>query len=520
MVEKKKTIRCAIYTRKSTDEGLEQEFNSLDAQRMAGENYIASQTGEGWVCLPEQYNDGGYTGGNMERPALKRLMADAEAGKLDCIVVYKVDRLSRSLMDFAKILGVLEKKEVSFVSVTQHFNTTNSMGRLTLNILLSFAQFEREVISERTRDKIAMARQQGKWSGGIPVLGYDISPEGKGLVINDAEAEQVRRTFELYLEHHSLLAVVDELDRRGWTNKTWVTKKGALHQGKPYNKNSLHNLLTNPLYIGKIRHHKEVYEGEHEGIIENAVFEKVQRILRQNSRAGNKLLFQPTAKKNGGILNGILRCKSCGCGMSHSYSKKQTKRYRYYVCQNAQNRGWSNCPHPSLPADEIEKFVVEEIRNICQDETLIREIVQQSHSAHKAEITEYTKQYKLAKKELAKRQRELDSLRLAVHQPDTAARIDALQEQVKQMELKAADLLAHITEIKGTVLDAEELAGACRKFNPVWDTLTSKEQWRILKLLLERVEFDAGDSSISLCFHPVGVKLLNEELTEPENVAS
>ena len=208
-------IRCAIYTRKSTDEGLDQEFNSLDAQRESGEAYIASQKNEGWTCLPDRYDDGGYTGGNTDRPALQRLMADIEAGRVDCIVVYKVDRLSRSLMDFARMMTTFEKHSVSFVSVTQQFNTTHSMGRLTLNILLSFAQFEREIISERTRDKIAAARRKGKWAGGRPVLGYDLvsQPGGGRLEVNRSEADRVQRIFDIYLELGSLMPVVAECAR-------------------------------------------------------------------------------------------------------------------------------------------------------------------------------------------------------------------------------------------------------------------------------------------------------------------
>jgi len=221
--ESPKTIRCAIYTRKSTEEGLEQEFNSLDAQRESAEAYITSQKGQGWTCLPNQYNDGGYSGGNMDRPAIGQLMADIDAGIIDCVVVYKVDRLSRSLMDFARILERFEIKGVSFVSVTQQFNTTTSMGRLTLNILLSFAQFEREVISERTRDKIAMARKRGKYTGGRPVLGYDVSAEVGKLVVNPIEAERVRTIFDMYLRLDGVLPVVDELRRFGWTTKTWIT---------------------------------------------------------------------------------------------------------------------------------------------------------------------------------------------------------------------------------------------------------------------------------------------------------
>jgi site-specific DNA recombinase len=216
-------VRCAIYTRKSTEEGLEQEFNSLDAQRESGEAYIKSQAHEGWVCLPAHYDDGGFTGGNMDRPAVRRLLADIEAGKIDCVVVYKVDRLSRSLLDFAKMMEIFDEHQVSFVSVTQQFNTASSMGRLVLNVLLSFAQFEREIISERTRDKIAAARRRGKWSGGMPLLGYDVGPRGSKLAINDDEAGRVRAIFQLYVEYQALLPVVQELERRA----------GATRLGRP-----------------------------------------------------------------------------------------------------------------------------------------------------------------------------------------------------------------------------------------------------------------------------------------------
>jgi site-specific DNA recombinase len=228
-----KQVRCAIYTRKSSEEGLDQAFNSLHAQREAAEAFIASQRHEGWVCLPERYDDGGYSGGNTERPALRRLMADIEAGKVDAVVVYKVDRLSRSLLDFARLMGTFERHNVSFVSVTQQFNTAHSMGRLTLNILLSFAQFERELVSERTRDKIAATRRKGKWSGGRPILGYDVDRERMRLVVNPAEAERVREIVALYLRTQSLLATARELNRRGWTTKKWTSRDGRPMGGTP-----------------------------------------------------------------------------------------------------------------------------------------------------------------------------------------------------------------------------------------------------------------------------------------------
>jgi site-specific DNA recombinase len=262
MTQPPKTIRCAIYTRKSTEEGLEREFNSLDAQREAALAYIASQQHEGWSALPQRYDDGGFTGGNMDRPALKRLLADIQAGQIDCVLTYKVDRLSRSLLDFAKIMACLDQHQVSFVSVTQQFNTATSMGRLILNVLLSFAQFEREIISERTRDKIAAARRKGKWSGGMPLLGYDVEPRGSKLVIHEQEAARVRAIFRLYLQHQALLPVVQDLERRDWRTKRWQTRKGHPRGGRLFTNTSLQKILTNITYAGQIRYKGEIHPGE------------------------------------------------------------------------------------------------------------------------------------------------------------------------------------------------------------------------------------------------------------------
>jgi site-specific DNA recombinase len=237
-------VRCAIYTRKSTEEGLEQPFNSLDAQRQAAEAYIVSQQHQGWLALPERYEDGGFTGANLDRPALQHLLHDIAAGRIDCVLVYKVDRLSRSLLDFARIMEIFDRHRVSFVSITQLFNTATSMGRLVLNMLLSFAQFERELVSERTRDKIAATRRQGKWVGGMPLLGYDVDRPGAKLHVNDAEAARVRAMFALCLEHQALLPVVRELDRRGWRTKRWRTRQGRERGGRLFTKNTLHRLLT------------------------------------------------------------------------------------------------------------------------------------------------------------------------------------------------------------------------------------------------------------------------------------
>jgi site-specific DNA recombinase len=278
--EAKGTVHCAIYTRKSSEEGLEQPFNSLDAQREACEAYISSQRHEGWKMLSNRYDDGGYSGGSMERPALKRLLQDIEASKVNVIVVYKVDRLTRSLADFAKIVEALDAKGVSFVSVTQQFNTTTSMGRLTLNILLSFAQFEREVTGERIRDKIAASKRKGMWMGGMIPLGYDL--EGRKLVPNPKEAQLVSKIFSLYLQLGCVSKLAKQLDREKIRSKVWVTRTGTRLGGVPFARGALYDLLRNRLYIGEIRHREKWYPGEQKGIVSLELWQKVQAQLESN----------------------------------------------------------------------------------------------------------------------------------------------------------------------------------------------------------------------------------------------
>ena len=319
-------IRCAIYTRKSTEEGLDQEFNSLHAQREAAEAYIKSQRHLGWTMLPQHYDDGGFTGANLDRPALQNLLEQVEAGRIDCVVVYKVDRLSRSLLDFARLMGVFEERSVSFVSVTQQFNTTTSLGRLTLNILSSFAQFERELISERTRDKMSAARRKGKWTGGIPMLGYDVDPRGGRLVVNEAEAERVREIFDLYRQHRSVASVLEELHRRKWITKSWIKKDGAQWRGSAFTKNKLVRLLTNAIYMGKVEHKGATVAGEQDAIVASDVWQAVNDDLRGARRGANGLIRTPQKA----LLKGVLFCGSCEQPMVPTYTAKGDRRYRYY----------------------------------------------------------------------------------------------------------------------------------------------------------------------------------------------
>ena len=357
-------LRCAIYTRKSTEEGLDQEFNSLHAQREAAQAYIASQQQAGWLCLPQAYDDGGYTGGNMDRPALARLLADIAQGQIDCVVVNRVDRLSRSLLDFARIMDTFEQHGVTFVSVTQAFNTATSMGRLLLNVLLSFAQFERELIAERTRDKIAAARRKGKWSGGMPLLGYDVEPRGSKLVVHAAEAARVRAIFELYRQKQALVPVVRELRRRGWTNKQWVTRKGQKRGGHAFTKASLYRLLTCVAYVGQIRYRGEAHPGEHTAIVATQLWQEVQALLRQH---GPGYRAEPRTS-SWALLKGLLYCRACGCAMTPAFTSKGATRYRYYVCRQAV-QGHA-CPARSIPALAMEQCVVQQLQALAGEAQL------------------------------------------------------------------------------------------------------------------------------------------------------
>jgi DNA invertase Pin-like site-specific DNA recombinase len=286
-VERVRLLRCAIYTRKSTEEGLAHEFNTLEAQRESAEAYVQSQVHAGWVTLAQRYDDGGYTGANLERPALRKLLADIEAGRIDCVLVYKIDRLSRSLLDFARLMEIFERRNVSLVSVTQPLNTTGSLGRLTLNILLSFAEFERTMISDRTRDKMGASRRKGKWVGGMPALRYDVAEAGGRLVVNPEEADRVRSIYALYLEHPSVASALVEMQARQWMTKRWRTREGKERKGRPFTRVILHRLLKNILYIGKVPHHGAVYTGEQLPIGEDVVWNLVSEKLKQERTAGS-----------------------------------------------------------------------------------------------------------------------------------------------------------------------------------------------------------------------------------------
>ncbi len=358
--------RCAVYTRKSSDEGLEQSFNSLHAQREACEAYIKSQAHEGWKLVKTPYDDGGFSGGSMERPAVKRLMADLRQGLIDVVVVYKVDRLTRSLADFAKIVEILDGHGTSFVSITQQFNTTSSMGRLTLNVLLSFAQFEREVTGERIRDKIAASKRKGMWMGGNLPLGYDVL--NRQLAINDAEAETVRYIFQRYVELGTVSVLQADLKQRGTVSKVWTSTTGNVRGGVGYSRGALYYLLRNQIYLGRIAHKNESYDGQHAPIVDQILWDQVQASLSANRSGQGRVLSVSSRSPLAGLL-----FDDRGNVMSPTHTKKSNgRRYRYYVSQALlQNDRACSGSVNRIPAEAIEQLVDAQIsRLLCPTDDL------------------------------------------------------------------------------------------------------------------------------------------------------
>ncbi len=509
-----RVFRCAVYTRKSTDQGLEQEFNSLDAQRESAEAYARSQASLGWVVLPERYDDPGCTGANTERAGLQKLLADIRAGKIDVLLVYKIDRLTRSLRDFAKLMELLEQHEVALVSVTQLLNTATPMGRLMLHILLSFAEFERDLISERTRDKMAATRRKGKFAGGTPPLGYDLQRNPSKLVINEEEATLVRAIFALYLEHESLLPVVQELARRQWVNKRWPTANGD-KGGQPFTRTSLHRLLTNPVYLGKVRHHHDWFEGEHQPIIAAGIWEQAQALLQRNARTGGA----PVRNAFGAFLKGILFCGSCGCAMTPSVTTKKERRYRYYTCVNAQKKGWDTCPTKSIPAAVVEEFVLDQIRGLASDQELVEATLRELRAQEQSRLNELEAERRRLERDLGRWHEDLQRIPKIEGDGYTLRRLADLQEQIRLAERQRSRVREQATILRQHQIDEEEARTAMAAFLPVWEVLTPREKSRLVELIVQQVEFNAAIGTIKVTFHPESIRTLSREMNNQQERA-
>jgi site-specific DNA recombinase len=461
----KRVHRCAVYTRVSTEEQVGLEYNSLRAQEdlcktyliMRGADPAAERT---WEHLGT-YSDPGYSGGILERPALKRLLLDVEAGRIDLIVCYKIDRLSRSIHQFYRIWELLERHRVDLVSATQDLNTTTSQGKLMLNMLLSFGQFEREQIGERTRDKVAAARRRGRWTGGVPVLGYDVDPRGGRIHLNEAEAVRVREIFALYLRERSLTRVVEELGTRGWTTKTWIRRDGVLREGSSFDKPCLLRLLKNPLYTGKVHHRGSLHPGEQPAIVDEAAWTEVQGLLRRNGSVG----YQGTRASHDALLKGLLFCAQCGSAMTPTWTGKSGRRYRYYRCLSTIKKGAHACPTGSVPALDLERRVVERIREIGRDPGLVAEVVRQA--------------------------------RVQVEERRQALRKERRRLKAGQMNGRRATRIPRIQE--------SDIGRSLSQFNGVWDVLLPWERSHVFRLLAERIDYDGQGQRLTIAFRSDGV---------------
>ena len=487
------TVRCAIYTRKSSEEGLEQEFNSLQAQREACEAFIDSQRHEGWVCLRTAYDDGGFSVAMMDRPALQQLLADITAGRVDTIVVYKIDRLTRSLADFAKIVEILDARGASFVSVTQQFNTTTSMGRLTLNVLLSFAQFEREVIAERIRDKIAASKRKGMWMGGLPPLGY--RAQHRKLIIVDSEAETVRFVFRHYAELGSVQLLKDELDTRGIHSKLRTSASGRISGGKSFARGAIYLMLQNRIYRGEIVHNRQSYIGEHEPIIDQPLWDAVQAQLAGNAAQRN----QGGKTRQPSLLAGMLFDRD-GNRMTPSHAVKKSTRYRYYVSGSLITKDRTeNAAGLRIPAAEIEQLVSDRVQRWLPDPGSIYKStaarlpdssMQQRLVARSAEIGGRWPEFPMARKRDVLTAL-IERIEVRIDQIDIRLRPRRLGALLDRVATPSQGVSDDETEILSVPVRLRRAGREIRMVIDGTDRFPAKADARLIKLLLRARRFNA-----------------------------
>ena len=494
--------RCAIYTRKSTSAGLEMEFNSLDAQREACLAYIGRQ--EGWTVVDDHYDDGGFTGANTERPAFQRLLEDIDAGRIDIVVVYKVDRLSRSLLDFAKLMDRFNKAKAAFVSVTQNFSTADAMGRLTLNVLMSFAEFERSMIAERTRDKVVAARRKGKWTGGPVPLGYRIV-NGK-LAIDVEEARVVRQIFGLYEAHRSIIRIIDELSAVGTTTKTnraW-TKDGVLR------------VLKNPIYAGFTRHEAERFPGEHEAIVEPVMFDRVQAMMGRPAPALNRRGEGDT------ILRGLARCGTCGAAMIVETARRGRRTYRYLRCDTAQKHGTEKCTARNrLPLGPVEEIVVGVLREHASQEKFgekVRAVLQGRIDLRRHDLN--TEAVALPKT-IGEASSRVHSLSLALVEAPEAAKVvlrRRVDEEAAIVLAQHGRLAAVQREVGGLLAleaDAAWVERTLTRFDAMWDALTDAQRVVLVQAVVNEVVLDPKREQVRIAIIGAKAKQARTPVGEP-----
>ena len=465
---------CAIYCRKSVEERHDSDFTSIDNQRDRAEAFVKSQ---GWTALPDHYDDMGESGANMHRPALRQLLLDMDAGRFDCIVVYRTDRLSRSILDFLKLLERMEEAGIAYVSVTEHFSTTSPSGRLMLHLLLSFGEYERRVIGERTHHKMAAARRKGKFVGGMPILGYDLVD--KQLVVNEEEAERVRAIYGLYLEHRTVRKVVAEVNRRGWRTKRHVTAK-RIWGGKKWTVGTLHRLLANVTYTGKIKYGDAIHPGEHEAIIEPALWKDVQDLLAGNYNSGSKVRNAHKA-----MLRGLLFCGQCGQSMVPHYTSKAKRRVRYYVCWSNRKGGAGTCPTASLPAIDMERYVIDLVKERSDSPDVV------AATAHRAEeeAVERVKALRVERKQLRQERGRIESTIHRLLEVGDNNRLAVTRKEAETLNHRLEELDGEIETLESGV-DAEDVGASITAWTPLWENLTADERARLVAAMIERAEYD------------------------------
>ena len=500
-----KILSVAIYTRKSSAENLDLDFTSLDAQRTYCQTFIRSREAEGWTVYPEEYNDAGISGSTLKRPALQRLLADARERKFQVVVAYKYDRLSRNTKDFLQILDIFESHDVAFVSVTQPIDTTSCIGRLMRSILMDFAQFEREMVSERTRDKIAAMVQQGKRVGGFPVLGYDIAPDTRRWAVNLKESKAVSFIFTTYATYKSLSVTARLAQEQGYRMKEWVTRSGIKSGGMPFNKTNISLLLHNPIYIGQIRHHGKSYPGEHQGIIDASLFHQVQHILKTNDERKKS----PHQGKYPFLLKGLVRCAVCNSVMTPTFtSSRYGRRYFYYKCVAVNKLDKSACTIRSLHARELEQTVIDKLAGYPH-QIFIQEIASQAERMKNDELPSKWREKDRLITELEEVTRGITNLTAILEDKGISyggrgPLLDALDRAVQekdQLQLKIRNLEKEISDLDHAQMETETLQQALWNFKETFETMDFINQQNLmLRLIKEIIVYDKTTIKVHLNF--------------------
>ncbi len=498
---------CAVYTRKSSDENLNSDFTSLDAQRESCQSFIQSRKEEGWQVYPERFDDAALSGGNTKRPALQRILNAVRQGKIQAVVVYKYDRLSRNMKDFVHILDLFDQHGVAFISVTQQFDTSTSIGRIFQTMLMGFAQFERELVSERTRDKRAAMIQKGKWPGGMPIIGYDVDSENRKLDLNPKEAKQAKDQFMFYLKEKSLSRTARKLHEHGYRIKQWITKAGNEKGGGRYTKTNLDQILRNPLYIGKLRHKDKLFDGLHKSIIEETLFNRVQKLLSRNG-GFHKSLSQD---KHDFLLRGLVHCATCHSFMSPNFAYSKGKKYFYYKCVKVMKLDKNECSVGSAPARELEALVVERLGVLGKSKILVEKIVKEAREASLNGVNPLREQKKRLMDEIQKVNQEAKKLVSVLGSGNTnqeknrfiLERLNELEGQKKNLETKLSETEIQLKQLEERIIDTEIIRRNLERFGAVFSKLTPNEQKDLLRLLIKQVAYDPNHSKIKLILRPL-----------------